>query len=203
MQELGTLTEITGSRCLNRSVPCEYKLEPRVKMPLNPAFGVGPNHQFSGSMDVFPVQHGHASDMDNMDQRQSSSSMNSQDMAFDLSSSSTSTEALDTTLDLVGQGFYTGNEYYQHWSQQDGSSNGHNSPWDATTVWSDGSSSIQDHVMLDEMAMDTTWTQNMLDPTMCVDTYGEHGMAYYGQNVQQTQYEHASKRHGKATSLSY
>ncbi|EFY88547.1 hypothetical protein MAC_05441 [Metarhizium acridum CQMa 102] len=87
-------------------------------------------------------------------------------MSFDLSSSSASTEALDTALDLVGQGFYAGNEYYQHWSHQDGSSNGQNSPWDATTVWSDGSSSIPDPVMLDEVVMDSGWTQNMLDPTM-------------------------------------
>lgn len=185
-------------------MPCEYKLEPRVKMPLNPAFGLGPNPAFSGSMDVFSVQQNHAAEMDAADQQHgSSSSLAAPDMAFDLSSSSASTDALDTTLDLVGQGFYAGNEYYQHWSHQDGSSNGQSSPWDATTVWSDGSSSIPDPVMLDEVVMDSGWTQNMLDPTMCMDTYGEHSMAYYSQGMQQVQYGRSGKRHGKATSISY
>ncbi|TWU71265.1 hypothetical protein ED733_003135 [Metarhizium rileyi] len=194
------------SRCLNRSVPCEYKLEPRVKMPLNPAFGLGPSPAFSGAMDVFSVQQSRAAERDAvMDQQDGASSVAaSAAMSFDLSSSSASTDALDaTTLDLVGPSFYTGNEYYQQWSHQDGSSNGQNSPWDATTVWSDGSSSIADPVMLDEAVMDPAWTPSMLDPTMCMDAYGEHSMAYYSPDMQQVQYHRPGKHHGKTTSLSY
>jgi hypothetical protein len=170
-------------------------------MPLNPAFGLDPNAALAGSVDVFSAQQHQAADLD---QQQASSSAMAQGMAFDLASTSTHVEGLDTTLDLVGQGFYTGNEYYQHWSHQDGHSNGQRSPWDATTVWSDGSSSIPDPMMPDEATLDSAWTQSMLDPNMCMDTYGEHNMSYYSPGVQQPHYGWSGKRrHGKSTSLSY
>ncbi|OWT42600.1 hypothetical protein VFPPC_18268 [Pochonia chlamydosporia 170] len=151
----------------------------------------------------FPYNGQAAADVDHMDQYLGSMPMGAQDMGLDFASSSISNDT------LVGQGFYTGNEYYQHsshssHSHHESSSNGHSSPWDATTVWSDGPSSVPDPVMLDELAMDSTWTQNMFDPSICMDAYGEHNMTYYNQGVQPAQqYGRSGKSHGRPTSISY
>ncbi|KHN96088.1 uncharacterized protein MAM_05936 [Metarhizium album ARSEF 1941] len=174
-------------------------------MPLNPAFGLGPNPAFSGSMDVFSVQQSRAADMDGAEQQQgSASSLAPPEMSFNLSSSSASTEALDTPLDFVGQqGFYPGSEYYQHWPHPDGGSSGHHPPWDATTVWSEGSSSIPEAMMFEDVPMDPAWAQSMLDPSLSMDTYGEHSMAYYGQGMHGVDYGRPGKRHAKSSSVSY
>lgn len=132
------------------------------------------------------------------------------EMAFDLSSSTASTDvSLDGSLDMAGHGgaFYSNNEYYQHWSQDGGSasssSNGQSSQWDATTVWSDGSSNLLDPIMLDDAVIDSTWAANLMDPTMCMDNY-QQSCVFYGQEYQQAAVHNRSgKRIGKSASLSY
>lgn len=126
-------------------------------------------------------------------------------MVFDLSSSSTAstdTCSLAASLDLTGQGFWTGTQdYHQQWSPQDA----HASPWDATTVWSDASSSLLDSVMLDDAVADSTWATNLLDPAMCMDAYDQSCVLYRQDFEQPIMSHHArsGKHFGKSASLSY
>lgn len=125
-------------------------------------------------------------------------------MVFDLSSSSTAstdTCSLAATLDLAGQGFWTGTQdYHQHWSQDT-----HASQWDATTVWSDASSSLVNPVMLDGAVADSTWATNLLDPAMCMGAYDQSCVLFRQDFEQPVMPHHArSARHfGKSASLSY
>ncbi|KAG5919847.1 hypothetical protein E4U42_006407 [Claviceps africana] len=277
------------SRCLNRSVPCEYKLEPRVKMPLNPAFSLGPNSAFSGSLDVFSVQDGHQVELDSpgghglfgpqqhqhrgqssYQQEQAEQQPDQQpdqqpekqpepeqhrrqhphhrqhhrqhhhqhhqlehmplqppqppqqpppvslaapEMAFDLSSSSASTDTCSLgdalSLDLARHGLYTAcHEFYPDWRPSDGAGYApalDASQWDATTVWSDASSSLLDPLMLDEAVLESGWATNFLDAAVCTDVYDQHCMLF-GQDVDQSLARHAArsvKHTGKPAFLSY
>ncbi|KAG5980038.1 hypothetical protein E4U55_004454 [Claviceps digitariae] len=254
-------------------------------MPLNPAFSLGPNTAFSGSLDVFSVQNGHQSEMDSSgtgshalfdpqqqqhqhqhqhqqhqhqhrhqrrhqqqeqeqqqhqhqqahqqahqhphphQHTQQAASLAAPEMAFDLSSSTASTDTCSLgdalSLDLAHHGFFTGcNDYYSDWPLSDSAGYGHTlaqaqahaqahaldtSQWDATTVWSDASSSLLDSLALDEAVMESGWATNFLDPAMCVDAYDQHCMLY-GQDLDQTISRHharSGKHIGKSAFLSY
>ncbi|KAG5920414.1 hypothetical protein E4U53_003929 [Claviceps sorghi] len=188
------------SRCLNRSVPCEYKLEPRVKMPLNPAFSLGPNTAFSGSLDVFSVQDGHQLDMDSTSDHVLFGPQHHQHQHQRPRQNQHQHQHQHRNRSC--------NDYYPDWSSSDGAGYAHAldaSQWDATTVWSDASSSLLDPLMLDEAVMESSWATNFLDPAVCMDVYDQHCMLY-GQDVDQPISRHlatSTKRVGKSAFLSY
>ncbi|KAG5984808.1 hypothetical protein E4U54_006101 [Claviceps lovelessii] len=140
-------------------------------------------------------------------------------MAFDLSSSTASTDTCSLadafSLDLPHHGLYTGgNEYYSDWPSSDSAGPGYGhahsrpldaSQWDATTVWSDASSSLLDSLVLDEAVMDSSWAAGFLDPATCMDAYDQHCMLYRPDLDQPISRHHArpTKHAGKSTFLSY
>ena len=173
---------------MGRSVPCEYKLEPKVKMPLNPAFGLGPHADTSGCLDVLPLQKHQGLDFDSNFDAQSSS-VRTLEMLVNVSSSSsagTSRDgASDATMDLTSQCLYDGIQYYQHWGE------------DAT--WMSG-------MMMDDGAVDPAWAMSAMNPmgSPSAHAYDEQAvMAYYAtqQGFQQFEYAHGGRCHSK--SLSY
>lgn len=139
---------------------CEYRIEPRVKVPLNPAFNLNHNPALAGSLEVFPVQ---AADYETTNIMPTA--MPTPEMVLDVSPPG------DMSMDLCGDlQAPSGAQEHFHWNLSDGS-NSSNSPWDATTPWSDASSGMNDPLVLDEANFDDpSWpTLSMMSPTLCMD----------------------------------